>query len=84
MDVNIEYLISRLEDLDIYNDVNIILLSGTGMATMKTSGTIVLKDYFDIKWINTTRSVIGSFSNIYPLPGYVKIKFYFYFFANND
>lgn len=79
MDETIGYLINKFEESNIFNDVNIILMSDHGMAQMKESRVIVLKDYINTANYNSTRSINGVVAHIHPKPGFVKkIKKFFF------
>jgi hypothetical protein len=64
-------LIKKFKDLNIYEDLNIIVVSDHGMAQMKNKSTILVQDFVNRTLINSTRTVYGVTTNLHPLPGYV-------------
>lgn len=66
------YLIKSLKEKNIYDDLNIIVVSDHGMAQMATKNTLLIQDYTNRNYINATRTVYGVTTNLYPLDGYVR------------
>lgn len=67
-------LIDHLKRLELYEKINIMVLSDHGMASMVTNGTFIMRDYVNTAWINSTRTVYGVTANIYPTSGNVSYK----------
>lgn len=65
-------LINMMKELNLFDKVDIIVLSDHGMATMYNPSLILLTDFVDINWINKSRSVYGATANIYPTTGNVR------------
>lgn len=64
MDEIIGYLITQFSREDLLDKVNIVLVSDHGMATM--SNTIPVEDLIDVSWVNSTRTVWGIVSSVWP------------------
>ena len=71
IDDSVGYLIKLLKDKNIYNDLNLIVVSDHGMAQMATRNTLLIQDYTNRNYINSTRTVYGVTTNLYPINGYV-------------
>jgi predicted AlkP superfamily pyrophosphatase or phosphodiesterase len=77
-------LINMLKELNLYDKVDIVVLSDHGMATMYDPSLILLTDYVDKDWINDTKSVYGATANIYPTTGNVRNSHYLKLMFNKD
>ena len=71
MDDNLAYLIGLLKQKGIFDEINIIIVSDHGMATMVPRGTVLVQNYTDTRLINSTRTVYGVTTNLYPIDGQV-------------
>ncbi len=68
MDAEVGYLINALKKKDLYNAVNIIVVSDHGMSEIKDNAhRLVLGNYIDTTHINMTRSSLYLVSHIYPI-----------------
>ncbi len=66
MDKILEYLIQRLEQESILDNLNIVIVSDHGMASMLQNGTQLIGNYLDVSWIDSSKTIYGVVSNIYP------------------
>ena len=66
MDKTLEYLIQRLEQESILDNLNIVVVSDHGMATMLENGTQLIGNYLNVSWIDPNKTVYDVVSNIYP------------------
>lgn len=66
MDEVLGYLFKRLDEIGYLNKLNIIVTSDHGMATMNAE-TIIVSQVIDEKLVNTTKTVYGIVSNVYPI-----------------
>jgi predicted AlkP superfamily pyrophosphatase or phosphodiesterase len=64
VDKSIGYLFEKLEEAKLLDNLNIIITSDHGMASM--NGTMLVKDYVDLKLIDSKKTVYGIVSNIWP------------------
>ena len=56
---------TKMEEAGLTNKVNTLLVSDHGMAQMKNV-TYLVKDFVDVNLIDTTKTIYGIVSNIYP------------------
>jgi len=83
MDAEVGYLINTLKKKNLYDSVNIIVVSDHGMSEIKQDANrLVLENYFDTSHINVTRSSFNLVSHIYPLFDN-KVHNLFYVHLNN-
>ncbi len=66
MDKILEYLIQRLEQESILDNLNIVIVSDHGMASMLQNRTQLIGNYLDVSWIDSSKTIYGVVSNIYP------------------
>lgn len=66
MDQVLDYLINRLEEESILENLNIIIVSDHGMATMLDDGTQLIGNHLNVSWIDSTKTIYGVVANIYP------------------
>lgn len=69
MDQIIGYLINKLEEENLLDNLNIIIVSDHGMAQMVDSnqnGTQLISNYVDLNLIDSTKTIYGIVANIYP------------------
>ena len=68
MDQTLGYLIQKLTDANVIDNLNIIVLSDHGMAQMKngSDSTIGLNEYLNLNLINSTKTVYGPAALIHP------------------
>ena len=71
MDELIGLLIKKLNEADIYNKINIIIVSDHGIAKLKPENQIWLKDYLNVSSIDSDKTVLSIVSNIYAVSGQV-------------
>ena len=64
MDEIIGHLITQFSREDLLDKVNIVLVSDHGMASM--TNRIPVEDLLDVSWVNTTRTVWGIVSSVWP------------------
>ncbi len=75
IDQLVGYLLQRLENEDLLNKINIVMVSGTGMATVK--GAVLFSSLTNITNINNSTTVYDVVSNIYPRSDSVVCLFVF-------
>jgi predicted AlkP superfamily pyrophosphatase or phosphodiesterase len=80
-DEDLGYLIKLLKEENIYDDLNIILVGDHGMAQMITRGTLLIQSYTNRSYVNSTRTVYGVTTNLYPIDGYVRLAYLFLNYA---
>lgn len=71
MDELIGTLITKLKALNLYNNINIIIVSDHGMATFKEDNAILLKNYVSEDYIDKNKTIFGIISHIHPKHGHV-------------
>jgi predicted AlkP superfamily pyrophosphatase or phosphodiesterase len=64
-------LIAKMNELNIYKNTNIIIVSDHGMAVLKQENIIKIQDYVNISLIDINRSIFGIVSHIRTIPGQV-------------
>ena len=62
------YLFELLERENLFNQINIIIISDHGMANLKNDYKIYIEDLIDINLIDMNKTVLGVVSLIYPKP----------------
>ena len=69
MDQVLGYLIERMKQEEILDNINIIVLSDHGMAKMQDKSEIFVQNYVQDyqTLINLNKTVFGIVSNIYPI-----------------
>lgn len=76
MDGHIGYLLNRLEEAGVLDNLNIIVVSDHGMAEMKANNTLIVKDWVNINLIDEKKTVWGIAANVYPKNDSVKVELY--------
>ena len=72
MDRYFGLLIEKLNNANVYNDLNIIIVSDHGIAQTNIENNILLFDYVDEEKIDMNKTVeYETLLNIYPTPGNV-------------
>ena len=66
MDGHVGYLLNRLEEAGVLDNLNVIIVSDHGMAEMKANNTLIVKDYVDVNLIDEKKTVWGIAANVYP------------------
>ena len=68
MDTMFGYLVSRLTKANMYEKINILVVSDHGMAQLYANQTILIGDYIKNldQLINTKKSILDAYSVIYP------------------
>ena len=77
MDAMFGYLVSRLKKANLYDKMNILIVSDHGMAQLYANQTILLGDYIKNvdELIHVNKTVLDDFGIIYPKsPSYVSLK----------
>ena len=64
MDTVIGYLLQRLREFGFLDKMNVVIVSDHGMADMLD--TIIVSKFVDMSLIDTTKTIFGIVSNIYP------------------
>ena len=69
MDQVLGYLINRMKEEQIFDKINIIIVSDHGMAQMETKSIILVSQYVKnyTSVINSSKTIYGIVSNIYPV-----------------
>lgn len=65
MDSVFGYLLKRLEEIDLFRRLNIILVSDHGMANFAPNHNVFIKDHVNTDLIDFERSVFHIVSNIF-------------------
>lgn len=68
------YLINRLAEENVLDNLNILIVSDHGMAAMQR--TIIVKNYVDLNLVDSNKTLYGIVSNIYPRNESVKATLY--------
>lgn len=69
MDKILGYLLKSLEEENLLDNLNIIIVSDHGMAEMippENDGTILIGNYLNLTLIDSSKTIYGIVSNIYP------------------
>jgi predicted AlkP superfamily pyrophosphatase or phosphodiesterase len=66
MDSILGYLIDGLYERNLLENLNIVIVSDHGMASLEDNYQIPLEKYIDINAINLNKTVFATVSNIYP------------------
>ena len=67
MDSILGYLINNLDSNNLLHNLNIVIVSDHGMASLNKDYQIPLEKYIDINRINLNKTVFATVSNIYPI-----------------
>ena len=59
-------LIEKLKLINIFNKLNIVIVSDHGMQQLRSDSNIALNDSVNLNLIDKEKSVYGVISNIYP------------------
>jgi ectonucleotide pyrophosphatase/phosphodiesterase family protein 5 len=72
-------LITKLKTANVYEKINIVIVSDHGMTNFKSDNLILIQNYLNGSTIASDKTVYGIVSNIHPIPGAVSIIFNFQF-----
>ena len=76
MDRYFGILIDKLRETNVYDDLNVIVVSDHGKAQTEIANNLLLFDYVDEDKIDLNRTVeYETVLNIYAIPGNVRKKF---------